>query len=188
MNNSKKLIIYDFDELFDILSEIKSEFNYEIEKFKLNKLDKKNLETEIFDLLLCQKKISNVKNQLVLNEMPLKIFKLVEKINIEILKNNFNNQSEVFIGKYKFNLNSREMIQNDTKLKLTEKESNIIIYLSKFDDPISVNQLQNNVWGYQSDLETHTVETHIYRLRKKISKKFFDDNFIISKKNGYKIN
>ena len=182
MNTSKKLIIYNFEELFNILNEIKSEFNYEIEKLNNN-----NLENKVFDLLLSRIKVPNVENQLVLNEIPLKITKLIEKINIEILKNNFHSQSEVLIGTYKLNLNSRELLHNNIRLKLTEKESNIIIYLSKFDNPISVTQLQNNVWGYQSDLDTHTVETHIYRLRKKISEKFSDENFIKSEKDGYKI-
>ena len=182
MNTPKKLIIYNFEELFNILNEIKSEFNYEIEKLNNN-----NLENKVFDLLLSRIKVPNVENQLILNEIPLKITKLIEKINIEIIKNNFHSQSEVLIGTYKLNLNSRELIHNNIRLKLTEKETNIIIYLSKFDNPISVTQLQNNVWGYQSDLETHTVETHIYRLRKKISEKFSDENFIKSEKDGYKI-
>ena len=182
MNTPKKLIIYNFEELFNILNEIKSEFNYEIEKLNNN-----NLENKVFDLLLSRIKVPNVENQLILNEIPLKITKLIEKINIEILKNNFHSQSEVLIGVYKLNLNSRELFHNNIRLKLTEKETNIIIYLSKFDNPISVTQLQNNVWGYQSDLDTHTVETHIYRLRKKISEKFSDENFIKSEKDGYKI-
>ena len=77
--------------------------------------------------------------------------------------------------------------QKNAKLKLTEKEVNTIIYLSKKNKPISINELQTNVWDYHSDIETHTVETHIYRLRKKISKNFLDDNFIINKNNGYQI-
>ena len=182
MNTPKKLIIYNFEELFNILNEIKSKINDEIEKLNNN-----NLENKVFDLLLSRIKVPNVENQLVLNELPLKISKLIEKINIEILKNNFHNQSEVSVGKYKLNLNSRELFHNNIKLKLTEKETNIIIYISKFEIPISVTQLQKHVWGYQSDLDTHTVETHIYRLRKKISEKFSDENFIKSEKNGYKI-
>jgi len=75
----------------------------------------------------------------------------------------------------------------NTKLKLTEKEINTIKYLSKSNNPVSINELQEKVWSYQSDLETHTVETHVYRLRKKILNKFNDDEFIISKKNGYQI-
>ena len=98
--------------------------------------------------------------------MPIKISKLVEKINIEFLKTNFHDQSETKIGKYVINLNSREMCNKKTILKLTEKEVNIILFLANFHAPTSINKLQNEVWGYQSDLETHTVETHIYRLRK----------------------
>ena len=113
--------------------------------------------------------------------------KLLEKINIEFLKKNFNEQSEIIIGFYKLNLNSREMMNKDLKLKLTEKEINSIIYLSKAKSSVNIQELQSKVWGYHSDLETHTVETHIYRLRKKISKVFDDENFIISNKDGYKI-
>ena len=79
------------------------------------------------------------------------------------------------------------MFINNTKLKLTEKEINTIIYLSKSKNPVSVDELQEKVWSYQSDIETHTVETHIYRLRKKILNTFNDNKFILSKKNGYQI-
>jgi DNA-binding response OmpR family regulator len=79
------------------------------------------------------------------------------------------------------------MSMNDLKLKLTEKEINTIIHLSKSNKPISIDELQEKVWSYQSDIETHTVETHIYRLRKKIFNTFNDKEFIISKKNGYQI-
>ena len=72
-------------------------------------------------------------------------------------------------------------------LKLTEKEINTIIYLSKSEKPVGVDELQEKVWSYQSDIETHTVETHIYRLRKKILNTFNDNNFITSEKNGYQI-
>ena len=79
------------------------------------------------------------------------------------------------------------MIINNINLKLTEKEINTITYLSKSKKPVSIDELQEKVWSYQSDIETHTVETHIYRLRKKILNTFNDKDFIISKKNGYKI-
>jgi DNA-binding response OmpR family regulator len=76
---------------------------------------------------------------------------------------------------------------NSKKLKLTEKEINIIIYLIKKNEPVNINELQKNVWSYQPDIETHTVETHIYRLRKKIFTAFNNNEFIVSKKNGYQI-
>ena len=79
------------------------------------------------------------------------------------------------------------MSANNIKLKLTEKEINTITYLSKSDKPVSINELQKKVWSYQSNMETHTVETHIYRLRKKILNTFNDNKFIISEKSGYQI-
>ena len=91
------------------------------------------------------------------------------------------------VKNYTIDLNSREILAKNTKLKLTEKEINTITYLSKSDKPVSIDELQEKVWSYQSDMETHTVETHIYRLRKKILNTFNDNNFIISKKNGYQI-
>ena len=85
------------------------------------------------------------------------------------------------------NLNSREILKDKVRLKLTEKEVNTIIYLSRSAKPISIDELQENVWSYQSIIETHTVETNIYRLRKKILNTFKDSKFIVSKKNGYQI-
>ena len=70
-------------------------------------------------------------------------------------------------------------------LKLTEKEIEIILYLNEIKTKRAVSDLQKNIWGYSPDMETHTVETHIYRLRKKISDKFDEKNFIVSHKNGY---
>ena len=111
----------------------------------------------------------------------------LEKINTEFIKKKFHEQSDITIGDYNFNLNSRVMSMGENKLKLTEKEINSILYLFKVEKEVKIQELQTEVWGYQSQLETHTVETHIYRLRKKISKTFNDKDFIISKKNGYKI-
>ena len=124
---------------------------------------------------------------ILVENFPIKFTKLLERINIEFLKKNFNEKSNITVGKYTINTNSREMTLHNQKLRLTEKEINMIIYLSQSKKPIKINELQEKVWGYQSKLETHTVETHIYRLRKKILKTFNDGNFIISKKNGYEI-
>ena len=115
------------------------------------------------------------------------IFKLLERINIEFIKKNFHEKSDMVIGDYNLNLNSREISNQEKKLKLTEKEIEAIVYLFKAKGSVNIQELQLNVWGHQSQLETHTVETHIYRLRKKILKTFNDENFIVSKKDGYEI-
>jgi hypothetical protein len=186
--NLKKLIIYDFNELFKILYEIKEELNYEI--IEITKEDSLNicLNKKEDHLVIVKKLVNNLNNQILITSLPIKLTKLIEKLNIEFLKKNFQSQSELKIQKYKLDVNSRELIFKDKKIKLTEKESNIILYISNSIKPVSIEDLQLNVWGYHSDLETHTVETHVYRLRKKILATFDDNDFINSKKNGYQIN
>ena len=185
---TQNLIIYKFNTLYRILEELCLDLNFEI-----TLVDSQNsLEEKINNfnhyLIISDKKYLDLNNQFILDKLPINIFKLIEKINIEFLKNQFNSQSEVKINNYIIDLNSREMIKNNIKLKLTEKEINTIIYLSKSIQPVSINELEENVWSYQSNIETHTVETHIYRLRKKILKIFNDNKFVISKKDGYQIN
>ena len=80
------------------------------------------------------------------------------------------------------------MFANDKYLVLTEKEAKIIRFLNDSKNAVSIRNLQVNVWGHKSNLETHTVETHVYRLRKKIEKSFYDSDFIKSSNKGYSIN
>ena len=183
--NNQELIIYEFDELYKILIEINKDVNLIVKKATKNNIS--DFISQSNSLILTQKKISGLNNQIIFNDFPLPISKFLEKINTKFLKINFNNQSDIIIGSYKLNLNSREISKSDLKLKLTEKEINSIIYLFNSKDVVKIDELQSKVWGYQPELETHTVETHIYRLRKKISKKFNDENFILTNKSGYEI-
>ena len=186
--NLKKLIIYDFKELFKILYEIKKELNYEIIEISAENSLNISLNKKNDHLVVVKKLVKNLNNQILITTLPIKLSKLTEKLNIEFLKRNFHSQSELKIQKYNLDINSRELIFKEKKIKLTEKESNIILYISNSIKPVSIQDLQLNVWGYHSDLETHTVETHVYRLRKKILTTFDDNDFIKSKKNGYQIN
>ena len=183
----QNLIIYKFTPLYHILEELGADLNFNVIFVDNENSLKDRIKNLDYYLVLSNKKYSDISNQFVLDNTPINIFKLVEKINIEFLKIQFNSQSEFKVKNYIIDLNSREMLINDTKLKLTEKEINTITYLSKQNKPVSINELQDKVWSYQSDIETHTVETHIYRLRKKILNKFSDNEFIISKKDGYQI-
>ena len=185
--NSQNLIIYKFNSLFHILEELGLDLNFNITYADSEKSLNDKLKNPSNYLILSNKKYLDISNQFVLENLPINISKLIENLNIEFLKLQFNNQSEVKVNKYIINLNSREMLTNNIKLKLTEKEINTITYLSKSSKPVSIDELQEKVWGYQSDIETHTVETHIYRLRKKILNAFQDNELIISKKNGYQI-
>ena len=181
------LIIYKLSTLYKILQELDKDLNFKILEVKNEEILKNKIKDINTHLIITKNKIDNIDNQLIFDQYPIKISKLIEKINIEFMKKNFINQSKVKIDKYLIDLNAREISSGENKLKLTEKEINTIIYLSKNKKTTSIDELEKNVWQYQSDIETHTVETHIYRLRKKILKKFNDKNFIISKKNGYQI-
>jgi len=183
----QSLIIHDNNILYEVLFEISDELNCSVSKFIKKNFIKMKTSKDLNYLILTKKEIPNIKNQILINNFPINIFKLVEIINVEFLRLKFNNQSDIKIGNYVFNMNSREMKNEQLNLRLTEKEISSIIYLSNANKPIKVNELQLNVWGYHSNLETHTVETHIYRLRKKILKKFNDSNFIYSTVDGYQI-
>ena len=183
---SKTLIIHEYQILSEILTEIDEYLNFKIlnvDKDGLKNLDLNKLGDYI---ILSSKDIPNIKNCLTLPDLPIKFDKLIQIINITFLKSNFSKQSEVTVGKYKLDLNSRKIIFKNEDLNLTEKETDLIIYI-KSNNNVTIKDLQNNVWGYSANLETHTVETHIYRLRKKIKEKFNDDNFVVNTEKGYRI-
>tara|TARA_Y100001970_G_scaffold271164_1_gene365987 strand:- start:468 stop:1100 length:633 start_codon:yes stop_codon:yes gene_type:complete len=185
--NKQNLIIYDFTELFSILNEIKNIINFNILNVSKNEFSELELDDLNNFLIITKNKIPNLENQIILNNYPLKISKIIETININFLKNKFNQQSDIDLGFYKLNLNSRKIYNDENELDLTEKEADIIMFLKKSKKAVSIDVLQTEVWGHSSKLDTHTVETHIYRLRKKMSNKFKNDNFIQSTKSGYNI-
>ena len=186
---TKKLIILRYKELFSILEEIKENFEFKLEYYEkereLEKLENDNLSDY---LVIAKKKLSNLKKQIIIDKSPININDLIQTLNINFLKSKFIEQSKIDLGRYNLDLNSRILNQNEKELELTEKESSILIFLKQSKDPVKIDQLQEKVWGYNSELETHTVETHVYRLRKKINDKFYDNEFIISDKKGYFLN
>ncbi len=185
--NNQTLVIYEFDIMYDILKEIESHLNFKLINISKNNLKDFNLTNNQDHLIISQKNIKGQSNQIIIDKLPIEITKLIESININFLKTKYNQQSDINLGNYKLNLNSRKIIQNGNSLSLTERETEIIIFLSKATNPVKISKLQTEVWGHNSKLETHTVETHIYRLRTKISKNFNDDKFILSSKQGYMI-
>ena len=192
--NKQSIIIYDFEILFIILKEIKENLKFEIFNFKKNDKISKLDNSTYGNYLIVVKSLSNFINKdiekkklYLIENLPIKIDKFIEKINIQLLKQKYNYQSEIRINKYKLNLNSREISLNKKLIKLTEREIDIILFLNENKKPINIDILQKEVWGYGSELETHTVETHIYRLRKKLKDKFNDEEFILSLKKGYQI-
>ena len=180
--NNQTLVIFDFKVLYEILAELESHINFSLLNVKkLTDLNFKTLENYI----VISVKKQNIENQILIDEFPIHINKLVELINIKFLKKKYNQDSEIDTGTYKLNLNSRKIFNKKSSINLTEREANIIIFLYNSKKPVKIFKLQTEVWGHNSKLETHTVETHIYRLRKKINNIFSDENFIKSSKAGY---
>jgi hypothetical protein len=190
---SQNVFIVNYNSLYEILDEIKENLSFKITKFENEDDFRKNKNFDEKNILI----ISNSKNKLIVNQniseknllifdiLPLAINKIIELINLKLIKLKFNNQSKINIKNYELNLNSKFFSKEGLSIKLTEKEIEIILYLYQNKTKHNVMDLQKNIWHYSSDMETHTVETHVYRLRKKISDRFKDENFILSEKNGY---
>ena len=120
-------------------------------------------------------------------KMPFTILEFEKKVISLLAKNEFRKNSLIQLDDYIIDKNERKIKKNDLELQLSEKEINFLILFSKNKEPISRNLVLKNVWHYSSKTETHTVETHIHRLRKKILEKFGDDNFIKNNNKGYYI-
>jgi hypothetical protein len=189
----QNVFIINFNSLYEILDEIKENLSFKIIKIENEEDFEKKLDLDRLDYLLISKtdhKLlldKNINNKIFLdfNDLPLSFKKLLELINIKLIKLKFNQQSKIRIKGYVLNLNSKFFSKDNLKLKLTEKEIEIILYLNDKKIKHNVVDLQKNIWDYSTNMETHTVETHIYRLRKKISDLFKDEKFILSHKNGY---
>ena len=192
---SQNVYIINNDSLYEILCEIKENLPFNIISFEDEDSFINNFNSDIANFII----ISKFKDKLLMNKQviennflnlsafPLPLSKILELINIKFIKVRFNYQSKIEIKGYQLNFNSKFFIKNNLSLKLTEKEIEVILYLNETKIKHDVSDLQKNIWGYSLGMETHTVETHIYRLRKKIFKIFGDDQFIITKKNGYQI-
>ena len=181
---STKTLIINNKYLFDILNEINQNLNFKIIDGLSKNFSYENLDNY---LIISTKDESIKKDQVIISNFPIKLKKLIEIINVNFLKKNYTSQSSIKISNYILDLNSRTLNSNKSKLNLTEMEANLILFLKNSRKPTNIKRLQKEVWGHVPNLETHTVETHIYRLRKKIKEKFKDDYFINSSKNGYEI-
>ena len=189
--------IVQLNELYNILSENENILSFKVKNYPTNewliqnlKNDKKNLNNSTFvisnsnNVLLKDIEIDK-RNILVIENFPIEFNKLIELINVHLIKQKYNFQSKLSIKNYTIDLNSRTINTENKKLKLTERELDIIMFLKNHKTPQKIEILQRQIWKYSSNIETLTVETHVYRLRKKIKETFNDDSFIISKEDGY---
>ena len=189
----QNIFIVNFNSLYEILEEIKENLSFNIIRYEnvgdFNIAEHTDIKKSLIIIKPNQNLLVNenlkVENFFNLKNAPLRLNKLIELINVHLIKLKFNYQSKIIIKDYELNLNSKFFSKDNIILKLTEKEIQIILYLRENKKKNHVLDLQKNIWSYSPNMETHTVETHIYRLRKKISDKFKDENFILSHKNGY---
>ena len=189
MMNKSSLSILNFNDLYNIFFETKDFHNFNLYEYQNEKDLIEGLKKQENSVIISRAQINNrsinSKQIIIIEDYPLNFFSLIDKINSIVLMQQYDFQSNYEIKNYKVNLNSKIISNKDKELKLTQREIEVILYLKKSDQPVNVNALQKKVWGYSENLETHTVETHIYRLRKKLKKTFDDENFIESLKEGY---
>ena len=187
------------------INELKSFFGFNLllEGQNLNNLNDKNINAVICDSDNSKKILnSNVKKPKILiqennkKNLHQKMFSLVVKLPLDVVEFNqdiinlckkfeFDNNSLIKIKDYFLDKNERVLKKEDIFLKITEKEIDFIEILHSSNKPLNRDFILKNIWNYSSDTDTHTVETHIYRLRQKIKNSFDDDNFIKNSKNGY---
>ena len=175
---------------FNSVKEKKS-INYDIILFHEEALKDKednNIIKNSSSLKIC---LSNIKNSSNTFDAFLKIPTSLKEIDSTVeqvaAKKTFSKNSSIEIKKYFLNKNEKKLSKNDNEIFLTEKEIQLLELFLDSNKPISKNKVLSSIWKYSSDADTHTVETHIYRLRKKINDKFLDDNFIINTKDGYSL-
>ena len=187
------------------INELKSFFGFNLllEGQNLNNLNDKNINAVICDSDNSKKILNtNVKKPKILiqennkNNFNQNMFSLVVKLPLDVVEFNqdiinlcmkfeFDNNSLIKIKDYFLDKNERVLKKENIILKITEKEIDFIEILHSSNKPLNRDFILKNIWNYSSDTDTHTVETHIYRLRQKIKNSFDDDNFIKNSKNGY---
>jgi hypothetical protein len=175
---------------FNSISE-KNSLNFDVILFHEDALNDKENNKILRDsrkLKICassRKEKSNNYNGFL--ELPSSLKEINSIVESVVAKNRFIKNSSIEIKKYFLNKNEKKLSKKENEIILTEKEIQLLELLLNTKKPISKDKILSSVWNYSSDADTHTVETHIYRLRKKINDKFSDENFIVNTKEGYSL-
>ena len=194
---NQKLYIINLSNFYDIISELKEHIGFEILKFDnkeifFDKYKSESISTENSILIVHEKEYNFFvkeinEDQIIKFKPPVSIFTFVENLNVRFIQKKYQDQSSVNVKEFFLDINSRELKNGNSTLKLTERETDMILFLNNSKKPVNVETLEKEIWQHSSELETHTVETHIYRLRKKIKAEFGNDDLIKSNKSGYTI-
>jgi hypothetical protein len=159
------------------------------ENLKIKEVKNYLLKNEPVFLFLNHKDYIKKNNLILLDfhvslELPIEIFSFKEILNILITKYNFFKKSKIIIKDYEIDSNERSIAKEKVKVKLTEKELDLILALNN-SNGLNKSFLLKSIWKHSLDLDTHAFETHLHRLRKKINKYFKDNNFIVEKNSLY---
>ena len=194
---NQKLYIINLSNFYDIISELKEHIDYELLKFDnkdvfFDQYKSKNISIENSILVVAESEynlfVKNInEDQIIKYKPPINIFTFMENLNVRFIQKKYQEQSNINVKDFFLDINSRELKKDKKSLKLTERETDMILFLNNSKKPVNVTTLEKEIWQHSSELETHTVETHIYRLRKKIKTQFGNDNLIKSNKDGYTI-
>ena len=194
---NQKLYIINLSNFYDIISELKEHIDYELLKFDnkeifFDKYKSESISTENSILVVHEKEynffVKNInEDQIIKFKAPVNIFTFIENLNVKFIQKKYQDQSNVNVKDFFLDINSRELKKGKSSLKLTERETDMILFLNNSKKPVNVETLEKEIWQHSSELETHTVETHIYRLRKKLKAQFGNNELIKSNKDGYTI-
>ena len=194
---NQKLYIINLSNFYDILSELKEHINFDLLKFDnkdifFDKYHIKSISIENSILIVSETEydffVKNInEDQIIKFKPPINILTFMEILNVRFIQKKYQDQSNVNIKDFFLDINSRVLKKDELSLKLTEREAEMLLFLKNSRKPVNVETLEKEIWQHSYDLETHTVETHIYRLRKKIKAEFGNDDLIKSNKNGYTI-
>tara|TARA_A100001015_G_C14546183_1_gene539818 strand:+ start:26 stop:616 length:591 start_codon:yes stop_codon:yes gene_type:complete len=194
---NQKLYIINLSNFYDIISELKEHIDYELLKFEnkeffFEQYKSKRISLENSILVVAESEYNlfakNInEDQIIKYKPPINIFTFIENLNVRFIQKKYQEQSNINVKDFFLDINSRELKKHKISLKLTEREIDMILFLNNSQKPVNVSTLEKEIWQHSSELETHTVETHIYRLRKKIKAEFGNDDLIKSNKDGYSI-
>ena len=194
---NQKLYIISLPNFYDIISELQEHIGYEVSKFDnkeifFDKYKKESIFIENSILVVNEKEynffVKDInEHQIIKFIPPVNIFTFTENLNVRFIQRKYQNQSNINVKGFFLDINSRELKKGKSCLKLTERETDMILFLNNSKKSVNIETLEKEIWQHSSELETHTVETHVYRLRKKIKAEFGNDELILSNKDGYTI-
>ena len=201
-----KILVFGPESFISTLTELKLYFNFNLTSIK-NHIIQNNVDVLIchkdkledkeamnlikkyncLKILASNKDIKNLKTFNFILKLPTSIKEINNLVENSIAKEKFVKNSSIYIKSYSIDKNEKKLFKDNNFIVLTEKEIQLLELFLSIKEPIPKEKILLQVWKYSSDADTHTVETHIYRLRKKINDSFGDNNFILNNKQGYYI-